>query len=88
MARQTLEQQLAAAELKADRLRAQLSASRRKEDARRKIVVGGPILAAMADDPNLRGLVLHLLRENVQRPLDREVVAELLGETGEVKLKG
>ena len=81
MARPTLQQQLANAELKANRLRAQLAENRRADDARRKIVIGGTMLAAMGDDEELRGKVLALLRERVTRPLDREVIADLLGET-------
>ncbi len=81
MARPTLQQQLAAAELKANRLRKELSESRRAAETRRKIVIGGTVLAAMGDDEDFRLKVLALLRDNVTRPPDREVIAELLGET-------
>lgn len=80
MARQTLQQRVAAAELKANRLRTQLSQVNRKADTRRKIVVGGMVLAAMEQDAALRRQVVDLLRAKVRRPLDREAVAELLGE--------
>ena len=81
MARPTLQQQLAAAELRANRLRKQISEDRRAFETRRKIVVGGTALAAMADDPEFRAKMLTLLRDHVTRPLDREVIAELLGDT-------
>ena len=86
MGRPTLQQQLAAAELRTNKLRAQLSEATRKADTRRKIVIGGTVLAAIEEDADLRGRVLALLREKVTRPLDREAVAELLGESGGVAL--
>lgn len=79
MGRQTLEQKLAAVELKANRLRHQLSEAKRKADARRKIVVGGTVLAAIESDRRLRATVIDLLRQNVTRPLDLETVTDLLG---------
>lgn len=81
MTRPTLQQQLAAAELKANRLRKQISDDRRAFETRRKIVIGGTVLAAMADDDGFRTKMLALLRENVTRPLDLEVIAELLDGT-------
>lgn len=81
MTRPTLQQQLAAAELKANRLRKQISDDRRAFETRRKIVIGGTALAAMADDDGFRTKMLALLRESVTRPLDLEVIAELLDGT-------
>jgi hypothetical protein len=76
----TLEQQLAAAELKANRLRHQLSETRRKEETRRKIVVGGTILAAMQSDPDLHGRIVAALRRLVTRDIDKAAVADLLAD--------
>lgn len=66
-----LEQQIAAAESKA-----QVAA--RKLDTRRKIIVGGSILAAIEDNPGLREMVRAVLAQRVTRPNDRAAVSDLL----------
>jgi hypothetical protein len=81
MARSTIAQRLAAAEVKTAQLRLAFTKAARKLDARRKIIIGGTVMAAMNDDPALRERVCALLRERVTRPLDREVVAEWLSTT-------
>lgn len=50
----------------------------RKLDARRKIVVGGAVLAAIADSPGLAAMVKTVLAQRVTRALDRAAVADLL----------
>jgi hypothetical protein len=50
----------------------------RKRDTRRKIVVGGSVLLAMEKDPILAERVKAALAQTVGRPIDREVVADLL----------
>ena len=50
----------------------------RKRDTRRKIVVGGAVLAAMEKDGVLAMRVRELLARSVTRPHDREVLADLL----------
>jgi len=50
----------------------------RKRDTRRKIVVGGSVLLAMEKDPILAERVKAALATTVGRPIDREVVADLL----------
>jgi hypothetical protein len=50
----------------------------RKRDTRRKIVVGGAILAAVDKDPALMQTVKRVLAAYVGRPQDREVIADLL----------
>ena len=52
----------------------------RKLDARRKIVVGGAVLAAIADSPGLAEMVKTVLAQRVTRALDRAAVADLLGD--------
>ena len=79
--RKTLEQQLAAAEAKAARIRTALSRASRKLDARQKIIIGGTIIAAMDADPDLRAKVCSLLQQKVTRPLDKEAVAAWLSTT-------
>jgi hypothetical protein len=81
MARTTLAQRLAAAEARTAQLRANFKKAARKLDARRKIIVGGTIMAAMENDAELRDRVLALLRERVTRPHDREAIAEWLSTT-------
>jgi septal ring factor EnvC (AmiA/AmiB activator) len=66
-----LENRIAAAEQEA-------KAAARKLDARRKIVVGGAILAAIADSPGLAEMVKTVLAQRVTRALDRAAVADLL----------
>lgn len=68
-----LEQQIAAAESKA-----QVAA--RKLDTRRKIIVGGSILAAIEDSPGLREMVRTVLAQRVTRPNDRAAVVDLLAD--------
>ena len=50
----------------------------RKLDARRKIVVGGAVLAAIADSPGLAAMVKTVLAQRVTRALARAAVADLL----------
>jgi hypothetical protein len=68
-----LEAQIAAAESKA-----QVAA--RKLDTRRKIIVGGSILAAIEDSPGLREMVRAVLAQRVTRPNDRAAVVDLLAD--------
>jgi hypothetical protein len=72
--RKTKAQQLAAAEKKAARLRAEMSEAARKLDARQKIIIGGTVIAAMEADPELKARVCSLLQQNVTRPKDKEAV--------------
>ena len=71
--RAALDRQIAAAESEA-------KAAARKQDTRRKIVVGGAILAALADSPGLAAMVQTVLAQRVTRALDRAAVADLLGD--------
>ena len=50
----------------------------RKLDTRRKIIVGGAIVAEMHKDPEFASLVRALLLRYVARPNDRAAIAELL----------
>jgi hypothetical protein len=77
----TLQQRLAAAEAKTAQLRAAFTKAARKADARRKIIVGGMVMAAMDDDPELRAQIRALLQQRVTRPADREAIAEWLATT-------
>lgn len=53
----------------------------RKRVTRRKIVAGAALLAAAADDPAVGQIVRSVLRARVTRPIDRAVIADLLGES-------
>ena len=68
-----LERQIAAAERQA-------KASARKWDTRRKIILGGAVLAAIETDPAVRQRVRALLAERVTRPNDRATIADLLAD--------
>jgi hypothetical protein len=59
----------------------QAKAAARKLDARRKIIMGGAILAAIADSPGLAAMVKTVLAQRVTRALDRAAVADLLDAT-------
>ena len=63
----------------------QAKVAARKLDARRKIIVGGAILAAIADSPGLAEMVKTVLAQRVTRALDRAAVADLLGDFGPAK---
>ena len=53
----------------------------RKLDARRKIVVGGAVIARMEKDPAFAASIRSLLLASVGRPKDRAAIADLVGET-------
>lgn len=50
----------------------------RARDTKRKIVVGGTVLAAMSADEKLKASVVSLLQERVTRAADKDVVEDLL----------
>jgi hypothetical protein len=50
----------------------------RKRETRRKIIVGGVVLAEMAKDDDFAGSIATLLAHYVGRPHDRDAVADLL----------
>jgi hypothetical protein len=52
----------------------------RRLDARRKIVVGGAVLAHAGHDPEWAALLREVLRKAVTRDLDKAVIGDLLGE--------
>lgn len=69
--KEQLENRIAAAERQA-------KAAARKRDTRRKIIIGGAVLAAIADSPGLAEMVKTLLAQRVTRATDRAAVADLL----------
>ena len=50
----------------------------RKLDTRRKIIVGGAVLAEMHKDPEFAAVLRAMLLRYVARPNDRAAVADLL----------
>jgi hypothetical protein len=50
----------------------------RKLDTRRKIIVGGAVLAHMDKHPDFAKTMTGILAASVGRPIDRAVVADLL----------
>lgn len=59
--------------------------SNRKRDTRRKIIVGGAVLAAIESSPGLLAMVKTVLAQRVTRAHDRAAVADLLGDFGPAK---
>lgn len=59
-------------------LKARQKTANRKQDARRKIIVGGSILAEMHADPGFRAVVLKILKRRVTRSIDQKTIADLL----------
>ena len=49
-----------------------------KRDTRRKIIVGGAVLAEMQTDADFANAIQGLLARHVKRPNDREAIADLL----------
>ena len=60
------------------KLEAVEKAKDRKLDTRRKIIVGGAVLAAMDEDAALATQIRALLAAAVEREADRDAVADLL----------
>jgi hypothetical protein len=80
-----LSDRIAALKAKQDQLAARLKPLEakakledRKRDTRRKIIVGGTVLAAMERDQAFAAGVAALLARWVERPNDRQVIADLL----------
>lgn len=67
-------QEKARAELEADRI----MTARRRSDTRRKIIIGGAILAAFHEGSAELNEVLSLLRRRISAPRDRALVGQVL----------
>lgn len=76
---QKLKAQHAAITARIQQLEARDREASRKQDTRRKIIVGGSILAAIATNPDLAGLVRAELTARVTKPQDRALLSDLLG---------
>ena len=85
----TLEEKIAAVKAKKEKLNAKLDArldnleakaknDKRKLDTRRKIIVGGAILAHIEKHPDFAKSVTAILASSVGRPNDLKAVADLL----------
>jgi len=76
---QTLDERLARLRAERDRLAARASHAERRRDTRRKIVIGGTVLAAVAHEgvPGLRSRddLIRWLDVQLSRPHDRVVFA-------------
>jgi hypothetical protein len=81
MARRTLEQRLAAAQLRTAKLEHVLKKSLRSRDARKKIVIAGAMLAEARDDSAFEQRIKSVARRRVTRPEDVAVIAEWLSTT-------
>ncbi len=76
------EKQVAAKKARLARLKAQESTEARKLDTRRKIVVGGAVLAHAEIDPAFAIELRHVLAKAVARDQDKAVIADLLPVNG------
>ena len=79
--RKTLQQQLAATEAKAARLREALTKKVRSEDAHRKIVIAVAVLAETKEDREFAERIRGILRKRVTRRHDMDVLSEWLSTT-------
>ena len=59
-------------------LKARQKSFDRKHDARRKIIIGGTVLAEMHADPDFRVALLKILNRRVTRKMDKETLGDLL----------
>ena len=76
--RLTTEQKIAQTRAKLAQLEARQAAADRKADTKKKIVLGGMVLAEMREDAAFKTQIIALLNERVTRPVDRQAVAEWL----------
>lgn len=91
MTKKTVEQRIAEAEAKEQaakdlkkRLQRQKAAQDRKDDTRRKVLIGAVAMKHMEIDANFASRITDLLDKFVTRPIDRK----LLGLTPGDKVKG
>ena len=61
--------------------------SDRKQDTRRKIIVGAAVLAHAELNPNFADQLREVLDQAVQRSIDRAVIADLLPVVPQAELK-
>jgi hypothetical protein len=80
-----LNDRIAALKAKQDAMAARLNSLQkkanvedRKRDTRRKIIVGGAVLAHMEKHPDFAKTMTGILASSVARPRDRETVIDLL----------
>ena len=84
-ARKTPEETLAALQQKKQQVDAQIKATaarvrtaERKKDTRRKVILGGAVLAHMAHDATFKTAIVKLISEQVKRPEDRELFTHII----------
>lgn len=70
----SIDQQIADAEAKVARLKEQA----RKQETAGKIILGGALLAAAEDDPDMLKLAIELIEKRVTRVHDSDRIAPLL----------
>ena len=73
-----LEAKKAALVAQLEKLRQKETAEERKRDTRRKIIVGGAVLAHAKIDAAFAAALAGVLAKAVQRDADREAIADLL----------
>ena len=82
--RKSLEERLADAQKKeaqakarTQKAKALVNAQKRKQDTRRKIIVGGMVIAHMSHDPAFAAEIEKLMKEQITRPEDRKLFDNL-----------
>lgn len=68
-----------------DAKRARLTARRRTQDTRQKVLVGVAMIAAATEDPTIASLLVDVLRKRISREIDRKAVEGLLSELESTK---
>lgn len=76
-------QKIEQARARLQQLEAAAADAARRLDTRQKVIVGGTVLVAMRDDPELRQKVVSLLKDRVTRGVDRNAIAAFLDEQPE-----
>ena len=69
-----LEKQQAQIKARLQKERAKISAQKRKDDTRRKIIVGAALLAHAEHDPAMKDQLWRILDSQVTRPQDRALL--------------
>jgi hypothetical protein len=63
---------------RAEQLEAQAAKQMRKDDARRKIIIGGALIAEARDNPSAAKFIAEIIAKRVTKPLDVKAVEEWL----------
>ena len=74
----TAREQITRLKARLEKLEARESQRDRQLDTRKKIVVGGTVIAEMRTNVNFEAMIVQLLKSRVTRKFDKEAIAEWL----------